>query len=176
MTLPQLKTLSLHYCGCLTVAIDCPFLVSLLMTKTRYGWLSVSVPSLRSLRILNCRQDVYSPRKRAPLSGSQLSSESETDSEVSCEPPAQVVPFNLQLTSLQALQLLEVSVRTCHPYSAWLHGEAVKGLQQLTNVTTLLLGSQKMMGRATPTALPTSLQIRAQLGKHCFTYAHTRDG
>ena len=77
---------------------------------------------------------------------------------ISCEPPAQVAPFNVQLTSLQALQLLEVTVRTCHPCSAWLRGEAFKGLQQLTNLTTLLLGNQKMMGRATPTALPTSLQ------------------
>ena len=90
------------------------------------------------------------------MSGVQLGSEGEAASKTACEPPAyaQVVPFNFQLTSLQALQLLEVSVKTCHPDPVWLWGEAFKGLQQLTN----LLGSQKMVGRATPTALPTSLQ------------------
>ena len=161
VTLPQLKTLSLHYCQCQTIDIDCPSLVSLRIEKTRYVRLSVAAPSLRSLRILDCLQDMFDvsrPRKRAAVSGAQLGSEGKAASETACEPAVPVAPFHFQLTSLQALQLLEVSVKTCHPESVWLRGEAFKGLQQLTNLTTLLLGSQKMVGRATPTALPTSLQ------------------
>ena len=109
------------------------------------------------------------------MSGTQLGSESETDSEISCEPPTQVVPFNFQLTSLQALQLLEVSVRTCHPYSAWLRGEAFKGLQQLTKSDNTVAGQPKDDGEGNAHCPAYKLAaIRAQLGKHCFTYRHTR--
>ena len=160
MTLPQLRSLSFYSCKCVTIDIDCPSLVTLLMKETEYAQLSVAAPSLRSFRILNCLQDmfVYRLYKCAPVSGADLGSESGAASEIACERPVQVVPFNFQLSHLQALQLLEVSVQTHHPDSVWLRGEAFKGLQQLTNLTTLLLGSQEMVGRATPTALPTRLQ------------------